>query len=69
MVVMNTTDYLREGYRQLSDTQFYTKLSHDSTPEIAKNVSKTLKIMKQKGLISDKNFDHLNPVDYTEARF
>ena len=69
MVVMNTTDYLREGYRQLSDTQLYTKLSHDSTQEIATNVTKTLTLMKQKGLISEKNFDHLNPADCTEARF
>ena len=69
VVVMNKTDYLREGYRQLSDTQFYTKLSHDSTQEIARNVTKTLTLMQQKGLISDKNFDHLNPVDCTEARF
>ena len=69
VVVMNTTDYLREGYRQLSDTQFYTKLSHDSTQEIATNVTKTLTLMKQKGLISEKNFDHLNPADCTEARF
>ena len=34
VVVMNTTDYLREGYRQLSDPRFYTKLGHDSTEQV-----------------------------------
>ena len=42
VVVMNTTDYLREGYRQLSDTKYYTKLIDDPTDTIAKNVTKTL---------------------------
>ena len=27
IVIMQTTDYLREGYRQLSDRSFYTKLT------------------------------------------
>ena len=31
MVVMNTEDYLREGYRQVIDPKFYTKLDHDPT--------------------------------------
>ena len=53
VVVMNTTDYLHEGYRQLSDTKFYTKLHYDPTKN---NVRKTLTQMKQKGLISEKNF-------------
>ena len=69
VVVMNTTDYLREGYRQLSHPKFYTKIGHDSTEQVAINVTKTLTLMKEKGLISDKNFEHLNPVNCTEARF
>ena len=32
-------------------------------------MTKTLTLMKEKGLISDKNFEHLNPVYCTEARF
>ena len=66
---MNTTNYLREGYRQLSDTKFYTKLQYDPTENIANNVRKTLTQMKQKGLISEKNFEHLDPENYSEARF
>ena len=69
VVVMNTTHYLREGYRQLSDSKFYTKLGHDCTDQVATNVTKTLTKMREKGLISDKNFEHLNPANCTEARF
>ena len=29
VVVMNTIDYLREGYRQLGDGKYYTKLPND----------------------------------------
>ena len=69
VVVMNTTDYLREGYRQLSDIKYYTKLLDDTTDKIPQKVRDTLAQMRQKGLISERNFDHLAPVDYTEARF
>ena len=69
VVVMNTTDYLREGYRQLSDPKFYTKLEQDTTEQVANNVTKTLTQMRDKGLISDKNFEPLNAVNCTEARF
>ena len=66
---MNTTDYLREGYRQLSDTKFYTKLQYDPTENIENNVRQTPTQMKQKGLIPEKNFEHLNPHIYSEAKF
>ena len=39
---MNTTDYLSEGYRQLSDIKYYTKLPNDPTDTIADNVRKNL---------------------------
>ena len=42
VVVMNITDYLREGCRQLNDTKFYTKLQYDPTEKIANSVTKTL---------------------------
>ena len=69
VVLMNTTDYLREGYRQLSDTKFYTKLQNDPTEDIANKVRQTLTNMKHKGLISEKNFEHLSPDMYSEAKF
>ena len=35
VVTMNTTDYLREGYRQLQDEQFYQKITGDITNKIS----------------------------------
>ena len=61
VVVMNTIDYLREGYRQLNDTKFYTKLDHDPTQRISQKIADTLTKMHNKGLISDKNLQHLTP--------
>ena len=69
VVVMNTTDYLREGYRQLNDTNFYTKLDHDPTQRIGQKIADTLTKMHNKGLISDKNLEHLTPGSCTEAKF
>ena len=69
VVVMNTTDYLREGYRQLNDPRFYIKLDHDPTQEVAQKISNTLVKMHNKGLITENNLDHLNPESSTEARF
>ena len=61
VVVMNTTDYLREGYRQLNDPKFYTKLDHDPTQRIGQKITDTLTKMYNKGLISDKNLGTPNP--------
>ena len=36
VVVMNTTDYLREGYRQLSDQKFYQLKETDETEKHSK---------------------------------
>ena len=69
LCMLDTTDYLREGYRQLSDNKYYTKLIDDPTDTIAKNVTKTLAQMRHKGLITEKNFEHLAPDNCTEARF
>ena len=55
---MNTSDYLREGYRQLSDTNFYTKLDHDPTTEIYGMIRNTLTEMRNKKLICDKNLEY-----------
>ena len=46
IVIMKTTDYLKEGYRQIGDKNFYTKLKNEKM--------KTLK------LITEKNFEYLN---------
>ena len=55
IVVINTKDYLREGYRQLSDNDFYTKLQNDPTLEIKRKIDETLGQMRAKGLITEEN--------------
>ena len=69
VIIMNTTDYLREGYRQLSDSNFYTKLHHDPTQEISERICKTLTEMRQCKLITEKNFDFLNIKNPKAGRF
>ena len=51
---MNTSDYLREGYRQLQDEKFYTKIKEDPTTQVQERINKILNSMKQKGFITEK---------------
>ena len=69
VVIMNTTDYLCEGYRQLSDSNFYTKLKEDPTQKISDKICQTLTQMKNCKLITEKNFDYLNIKDPKAGRF
>ena len=66
---MNTTDYLREGYRQLSDPTFYTPLKNDPTKTVSEKITQTLITMRNKGLISEENLDHLTPTNCTIGQF
>ena len=69
VMVMNTTDYLREGYRQLQDTNFYQKLDKDPTPELSEKICKILTEMRDLKIITDKNFENLNIQNATPGRF
>ena len=69
LVVMNTTDYLREGYRQLQDEQFYQKIPGDITNKISNKIMKELLTMRSPNLFTEKNFDYLNIPNPIEARF
>ena len=69
VVVMNTIDYLREGYRQLQDEQFYQKIPEDITDKISNKIMDQLTTMRSLNLITQKNFEFLNVPSPTEARF
>ena len=69
IVVMNTSDYLREGYRQLQDEKFYTKIKDDPTTEVQERINKILTSMKQKGFITEKNLEYLSPTDKKAGQF
>ena len=51
---MNTTDYLREGHRQLQDEQFYQKIPGDITNKISNKIMEELIAMKSLNLITEK---------------
>ena len=69
VVIMNTTDYLREGYRQLSDPNFYNKIREDPTEKISDNICKVLTEMRNLKLITQKNFEYLNIRNPKAGRF
>ena len=48
---MQREDYLKEGYRQLSDTNYYRKLEHDPTAEFHTKIRNFLEDMYQNGEI------------------
>ena len=66
---MNATDYLREGYRQLSDPKFYQALNHDPTSEVATKIKIIIDKMLEKELISIKIAQFLCPPDTKPGRF
>ena len=53
VVVMNREDYLKEGYRQLSDVKFYRVLNEDPTERHRIEVNNMLEDMKQNGEIDE----------------
>jgi hypothetical protein len=55
VVVMNTTDYLREGLRQLQDRKFFKLLDHDPTEQHASEIDQVLLEMRGSNLITTKN--------------
>ena len=65
VVVMNKKDYLREGYRQLSDK----KIDHDPTTNVASEIQKILNDMLEEELITDKNFEFFTEQQFSESKF
>jgi hypothetical protein len=51
---MNSSDYLRERYKQLNDQQFYQKLDSDPKNKIAININKVIQEIVDRNLITDK---------------
>jgi hypothetical protein len=66
---MNTTDYLREGLRQLQDRKFYKLLDHDPSEHYASEFDQVLLEMRGNNLITAKNYEYLRPQNCKEGRF
>ena len=56
---MDRDHYVSEAKRQLNDSAFYKPLDHDPTLEFAKQVSDTVRGMRDHGHISEKNMAYL----------
>ena len=59
VVIWDRLDYLREGYRQLSDPKFYQTLDHNPTQSFSRLVSNTIEDMFQNGEIDNSVKDFL----------
>ena len=69
VVLMNTTDYMSEAHRQLSDTNYYTKVSSDLTTTHLTQVLKVVRDMHTKQEIDDKCHKYLSVFQVRTARF
>jgi hypothetical protein len=69
VVIMNTTDYLREGYKQLNDQTFYQNLDHDPTKSIATKINKVILETTERGLITPKMSTYLTCDNPKPGRF
>ena len=66
---MNKKDYLKEGYRQVMDQKFYTKIEKNPTQKVSSRIAEKLIQMKNKGLITEKQFEFLNPKNCKHGQF
>lgn len=69
IVILSTEDYLREGYRQLSDSKFYEPLTGDPTPQQTHIVTSKLKELLDSGEITINEYNIMKPSDPTPGRF
>ena len=60
VVILNRADYLKEGYRQLSDRKFYRVLDHDPTETTRKEIQNLLEDMQQNGEIDASTQSYLS---------
>ena len=69
VVILNTNDYIREAFRQLSDISFYQALDTDLTSKISSEISRTLLTMRNDKEIGKKCLAYLLPNNPRPGRF
>ena len=69
VVILKTSDYLREAYRQLNDTNFSQKLDHDITLEISDRIKIILDKMLKNTVIDLDVYYYLNILDPKACKF
>ena len=69
-VIMNKTDYINEGYRQLNDDRYYKKIPDHIYLETAEKVNDILYDLVEKKFISNKQYKYLkSPEDPRPRQF
>ena len=69
-VVMNKTDYIAEGHRQLSNKRHYKKLDGPIYPKISEKISDILKELYLEGFIDKRQLEYLDvPNNPRERKF
>jgi len=61
VVVMDKSDYIKEGYRHLNNTKHYKKLDEPIFPKTAESIENILSDMQKEGHLLPKQFDFLKP--------
>jgi hypothetical protein len=69
IVVQDRADYLREGYKQLSDKKFYRELEVDPTEEFRKEIQFVVEDLYQSGEIDDTVKSFLTDTSCKASRF
>ena len=69
VVIMDTSDYIREAERQLSDTNFYVRTSEDLTAKHSEKIREVLDRMSDNEELEDHVYDYLYPTNCRTARF
>ncbi len=59
VVVQNRTDYLKEGFRQLSDAKFYKKLDNNPTRQYMEEINGFINHMFETGELEDSTYEYL----------
>ena len=68
-VIMDTSDYIDEAIRQLSDDKYYKEVEKDETEKNSQIIKNYLLKLTHKQEITLANFASLNPENSKEARF
>ena len=68
-VIMEKSNYLTEGFRQLNNPKFYKKLDAPIYPQTATKIVATLKKMTEERWINEKQFDFLAPPEIPRPRY
>ena len=59
VIIMNRVNYIAEGTRQLNNTIHYKKISGPVHPKVKDKLNTTLATIKNKGLLSKKQYEYL----------